>query len=1037
MTPKKPTTVKLTNLAKAMTVAFALPMTALAAEDPNFPELTGSTVMSHKSESGLNLLHNGTVETCVRDIDSDNTDFTADPDSLCNSDIDYMWGFVNYSRSTDTGDGSNYSLNSKLAKGTRKSDPEFVSVTGVTKLYLKADIKVLAAGGSRADRLRIKIPKKTDPTKFAYLNIEAPTAVGDWETLSAEFDLTGNVNFDVPFTGDIAFFMATEDGNEVLIDNVIMFSDVDFANYTPVSDEADEDGDGFSDEAEKAVFSDHTDASITPENANNDGDEYLNTVEIEEGSDPKDPNKTPIDVDGDGVTNSLLSSGSIENGADDYPEDPAVSLDTDGDTYPDSLNDINDSCDQVCLDASDYIIDAFPDEKEAHLDADNDDLADACLVELDGDAPASPELEGTQTCGLTAVPVDYDNDEDGFKNEEEIMGGSNPNDAGSIPTDPDSDGWDNDVDEYDDLNMFSQPTTNLLSAVGFDAEANTTGWSHTANSTIDQTIGRDGETTAAFKIVSDAAENRYEGPLLEIAEEKDAKAFRIGGWIKIEDSLEREALDVLDRIFLRIAVKYHDESISGGAFPGYYANQNSDENKLKLVEVYAMEENNGWLYVESQSLLAGAVKSIAPNLVFKTKAAGPVTLWIDELEVNFAEGGDADAATDTEVMIDAIDSDDDNDDIKDGLDDTPLGDAGTDLDDDEIWDAYDDDHDNDLIANAIDDDFTPLFLSELEVKESNGTYTITANAVDGDDDNLTYRWNVFTTDIAEDGTFTAEETELSESGNSIMLNAADYPPGFQVPITVTAVTTAESIAKQTVISMPGEKLNFIPQIADSEPVADNFADTLSLTADVFDFDEEDTITYQWEINGEVVGSNSADISISNADYAPGTELTVVLTVSDGKDSAMKTWQLVTNRLPEVNIVTTEVDADNTTFSIGYLDEDGTLVLGAQDAEADSFSYLWTMTIDGVEYLLDESEANGREFSINRKDYQAGSVIELTATATDLNRPTHVVSATASISLDAIAADNDGEIYPEGDDGGATWWLIALLVPAFIRRRFYK
>ncbi|WOH39430.1 hypothetical protein RI844_09435 [Thalassotalea fonticola] len=1045
MKSTKQSSVKLSSLTKAIALALTLPVAVHAAEDPNFPDLStsGETVMSHKSETGLNLLHNGTLETCIKDVDANNDYFTANPASLCDTEADYTWGFANFSRSTDTGDGSTYSLNSKLAKGTRKADPEFVSVTGVTKLYLKADIKVLAAGGSKADRLRIKIPKKADPSKYAYLNIDMPTAAGDWETVSKEFDLTGNINFDVPYTGDIAFFMATEDGNEVLVDNVIMFSDVDFDNYEPVSNAPDTDGDGFSDDDENAVFSDPNDIDITPLNADNDDDGYLNTEEIAAGTDHEDPfdnpgsvdtdgdgyfdaeeiaegsdvndiNKTPIDLDGDGYENSLLSSGSIYNGTDSFPENADASMDSDDDGYPDQYNV---SCDDVCQESSELILDAATmiDRYEAYLDVDLDGQPESFIV---AECKEGNVIEGADLaeCNGLILDTDFDSDEDSYSDQVEEEAGSDPLNANSTPLDLDGDGWENAADFYPDNAYGSLKGTNVLDNLGDNIVPNTGNWD--ANKLV--ATDRNGEESPMYKIIETSSETRITGPEILIPQGNEATIVRISAWLKLSGI---DDLSVLDKIFIRGLVKHsYEDGTKVTKRPGYYVNTANEDGIAKEELLF----NNGWVRVESFTELEEAITHFQPELALKAKGTGELELIIDDLEVSFVENHD----TDEDLIIDVLDMDDDNDSIKDGLDESPLGDNSVDLDADGIWDAYDDDLDNDLIANALDTSFTPLIPSELEVVDNGASFMVTADAIA--DTNVTYRWLVRQPD--------GSETELGESGNSIAITVADYPEGFQVLVKVVAETIDdESLVKQTVVQMPGEKQNFVPQISDTEPTTDNLADSITFTADVFDIDEDDIISYAWTVNGIALDDTTSALSIKNSDYPePGTSLEITLTVSDGKDTATKTWNVITNQLPEVNIVKTAIDADVTTFSVGYEDTDGNLVLGVQDVEMDSFTYLWSMTVDGVDYPLEETEANGREFSIDRFDFQAGSVIELSITVTDMNRATHVVTQTVSHTLTPIATENtEDEIYPEGEDGGATWWLLALLVPAFIRRRFCK
>jgi len=112
-------------------------------------------------------------------------------------------------------------------------------------------------------------------------------------------------------------------------------------------DEADGDGDGYTNATETACGSDPTNASSVPTDLDDDGvcdaldddmdgDGVANTFETgaPDGSEPD-----LVDTDGDGVCDgpTAIASANCTAGPDAFPADPAAFLDTDGDGFPDAL----------------------------------------------------------------------------------------------------------------------------------------------------------------------------------------------------------------------------------------------------------------------------------------------------------------------------------------------------------------------------------------------------------------------------------------------------------------------------------------------------------------------------------------------------------------------------------------------------------------------------------------------------------------------------------------------------------------------------
>ncbi|MDA8639259.1 putative Ig domain-containing protein, partial [Candidatus Poseidonia alphae] len=174
-------------------------------------------------------------------------------------------------------------------------------------------------------------------------------------------------------------------------------------DYNPsggLTEDSDDDGDGFTDAEERDCASDELDADSVPSDLDGDsicdaldddidGDGLLNDVEtntstyVDENDTGTDPRNADSDGDGvcDGPVAPALPIDSCEAGPDEFPNDAAAALDTDGDGMPDQLDGVSTTGLTEDLDDDN---DTWTDLDEAACGS--TDSKDAMDVPLDGDA---------------------------------------------------------------------------------------------------------------------------------------------------------------------------------------------------------------------------------------------------------------------------------------------------------------------------------------------------------------------------------------------------------------------------------------------------------------------------------------------------------------------------------------------------------------------------------------------------------------------------------------------------------------------------
>jgi hypothetical protein len=128
----------------------------------------------------------------------------------------------------------------------------------------------------------------------------------------------------------------------------------------------------------------------------------------------------------------------VPDSEDAFPNDPAASVDDDGDGAPDAWNE---NATQEQIDASDLVLDAFVGDPDESLDTDGDGVGNNEDTDDDGDGVVDAEddlpLDLSETKDTDGDGIgnntDTDDDGDGSPDAEEIAEGTDPLDANDYP----------------------------------------------------------------------------------------------------------------------------------------------------------------------------------------------------------------------------------------------------------------------------------------------------------------------------------------------------------------------------------------------------------------------------------------------------------------------------------------------------------------------------------------------------------------------------------------------------------------------------
>ena len=271
-------------------------------------------------------------------------------------------------------------------------------------------------------------------------------------------------------------------------------------------DDADRDGDGVDNEAD--VFPDNKSESQDSDkdgignnaDPDDDNDGWKDADELRLKSDPLDAASRPADLDGDKIADGEdtdRDGDGVDNEADAFPSDQAESQDSDQDGIGNNADTDDDN--DGWSDADELRLKSDPlDAASRPADLDGDKIADAEDTDRDGDGVDndSDAFPGDQNESYDSDQdgignnADTDDDNDGWRDADELRLKSDPLDAASRPADldgdkiadgddadRDGDGVNNDLDAFPDNKSESQDSDQDGSGNNADPDDDNDGWS--------------------------------------------------------------------------------------------------------------------------------------------------------------------------------------------------------------------------------------------------------------------------------------------------------------------------------------------------------------------------------------------------------------------------------------------------------------------------------------------------------------------------------------------------------------------------------
>lgn len=264
----------------------------------------------------------------------------------------------------------------------------------------------------------------------------------------------------------------------------------------------------------------------------------------------------------------------------------------------------------------------------------------------------------------------------------------------------------------------------------------------------------------------------------------------------------------------------------------------------------------------------------------------------------------------------------------------------------------------------------------------------------------------------------AHGTLSIESGSLVYTPATNYF-GDDNFTYIAAADDAES--EPATVSLTVTPVNDAPQITITGTLSTSEFDATTLSVDVIDVDSN-SFTYQWnEVTTAVLsltdtGSETVAITTPFVDTQTNVEISVV--VSDGEDSTVTTAEL---------IILNDNDAPTASLSApSSVDEgdDATVTANVADAEGHDLVVSWAQ-LSGPDLTLSTTDST---LSFTAPEVSGNQTIVIEITVSD---PELTTVETVSITI------RDTDVATGGKKGGSFGWLIMLLVPFVLLRRYAK
>ncbi len=208
------------------------------------------------------------------------------------------------------------------------------------------------------------------------------------------------------------------------------------------------------------------------------------------------------------------------------------------------------------------------------------------------------------------------------------------------------------------------------------------------------------------------------------------------------------------------------------------------------------------------------------------------------------------------------------------------------------------------------------------------TTTIRANAVDPEDDPLTYAW------ATTGGT-------ISGTGDTATFDATTAAPG-KYTVTATVKDKKHEVSCSSAITVL--KKNYAPT-ATVEPTTFDVVQGESVNLRCIGSDKNnDALTYAWTVNGQKLAAEGPQITFGTEGRAPG-DYTVTCTASDGEANGSAAAngkireRIIPNQPPTIECLTTTIDVAS-----GSSIE---LRAKATDPDGDKLNYTWTASAGSV------------------------------------------------------------------------------------------